>query len=282
MVADRWKLQVQNRAHSGATVLYGSGPDDPITDPAYLSSVDPVSGVESATGEVPRSKPTILEQAASFDGNPDSVSIILVDGGINDVSINNIVNPLYPIEALDQSIEQHCHREMTTLLKYVVARFPHPACKVVVTGYFPILSNDSSIEMIPLLLMALRLPPLPIASWRKGNSPIELALEFWHKSDRVLAQSVQEVKDPRVMFVRSGFAEQNALFAPDPLLREPSFDLLHHPEYPVDDNVYDARGVECQNYPQDPEGCLLCPMASLGHPTEGGAKKYAKAILAKL
>src|SRR5205809_496633 len=53
-------LQVHNRAHSGATVLCGSGPDDVITEPGYFSPVDPVSGDEAATGEVPRSKPTIL------------------------------------------------------------------------------------------------------------------------------------------------------------------------------------------------------------------------------
>jgi len=91
-VANSLNLQLQNRGHSGATVMCGSGPDDPITAPDYVS---PPSGDAAATGEIPRSKPTIIEQAASFDGDPDEVRLILVDGGINDVNINNSVNPFY-------------------------------------------------------------------------------------------------------------------------------------------------------------------------------------------
>jgi hypothetical protein len=87
-VAKTLKLVLHNRAYSGATVMCGSGPDDLITAPGYVS---PVSGNAAASGEVPRSKPTILEQAASYDGDPDGVPVILVDGGINEVNINNLV-----------------------------------------------------------------------------------------------------------------------------------------------------------------------------------------------
>jgi len=270
-------FQLQNRAHSGATILAGSGPDDPITAPGYVS---PPSGDASATGEIPRSKPTILEQAASYDGDPDAVRLILLDGGINDVGLNNLVDPFYSIDDLDQSIEQHCHREMTFLLKYIVAKFR--ACKIILTGYFPILSKDSAKDLIPLLLMFLRLPPVPQEFWRIGNTPIDLATEFWHESDRLLAQSVKEVNDPRVTFVKSGFVEQNALFAKHPLLREPIPDPFDHPQYPVYDKVFDPRGVACKKYPQDSESRLICPMASLGHPLEEGAQRYFDAIFPRL
>jgi len=133
-----------------------------------------------------------------------------------------------------------------------------------------------------MLLLFLRLPPVPQELWPQGNTPIELATEFWHESDRLLKQSVKEVKDPRVTFVASGFIEENALFASDPLLREPTPDLFNHPEYPVYDKVYDARGVASKKYPQDPEGCSLCPMASLGHPIEAGAQRYFESILPRL
>jgi hypothetical protein len=282
LIADSLGLEVQNRAHSGATVLSGSGPDDLITRSGYSSPV--ASGVESATGEVPRSKPTILEQAASFVGNPNSVGVILVDGGINDVTLKNILDLSSPIQDLDRSIRQHCHREMVTLLKYIVARFSHSSCRIVVTGYFPILSRDSCLVNIPLLLKLLRVKGSRKARSRTASDLIvDRALRFWHESDRLLAKSVKDVNDPRVRFVRSGFNSKNALFATDPLLREPNVDpCLPHPQFPVYDSRYDQRGVECKHYPQDLENCLFCPIASLGHPLERGAQTYFNAIVPRL
>jgi hypothetical protein len=273
-------LAVLNRAHSGATVLAGSGPDDPITEPEYCSPVDASTGKESATGEIPRSKPTILEQAAFFDGDIDAVRYIVLDGGINDVGIFNIVNPFYTKKDLEQSVAQHCFREMTFLLKYIANKFTNRDCKIRVIGYFPILSDESSRAGVAELHLALGIPPLPPVLW--PNSPIELAMDFWQKSDAALAKSVDEANDRRIVFVQSGFSEKNALFAGDTtFLREPVF-ACDHPEYPVEDKVYEARKKVCNRYPQDPQNCALCPIASLGHPIEEGAQKYSEAILATL
>jgi GDSL-like Lipase/Acylhydrolase len=273
-------LTVQNRAHSGATVLAGNGPDDQITGPGYCSPVDASSGKESATGEIPRSKPTILEQAVFFDGDTEAVRYIIVDGGINDVGIFNIVSPFSTKKDLEQSVAQHCFREMTFLLKYIASKFANRDCKIRVIGYFPILSEASSRIGIAELHLALGIPPIPPVLW--PNSPIELAMDFWHKSDAALAMSVDEADDRRIVFVQSGFSEKNALFAGDTtFLREPVF-ASDHPEYPVEDKVYEARKKVCDRYPQDPQNCALCPIASLGHPIEGGAQKYSEAILATL
>src|SRR5580698_4953428 len=61
-------------AHSGATigtVLIESGPAD---------------------GEVPVSRPTILDQCNNFTDSPETVDLVLVNGGINDVDLRNILN----------------------------------------------------------------------------------------------------------------------------------------------------------------------------------------------
>jgi GDSL-like Lipase/Acylhydrolase len=267
-------LVVANQAHSGATILYGRGPDSDITAPDYFSAVG------SATGEVPRSNPTVLEQCVYYAGDADEVKLILVDGGINDVSIFNIVNPLYTKDKLEQAVEQHCHREMAVLLKCLAAKFNQPDCRILVIGYFPILSRASDIRMIPQLLFALRVSPLSAKLW--PNNPITLALDFWHKSDTALERAVSETNDHRICFVASGFSEENALFTgTGALLREPHFDQSHI-EDPVDDKVYSARKAQCEIYPQDVPSSLTCPVASIGHPTEAGAKAYRDAILGVL
>ncbi|HYL58502.1 MAG TPA: hypothetical protein VEU51_06495 [Candidatus Acidoferrales bacterium] len=274
------ELEVHNQAHSGATVLTGSGVDDDITKPYYYSPVN--SGKEVATGEIPRSIPTILDQAVFYDGEPDAVRYIIVDGGINDVKIGNIVAPLPRLDDLRLSIEQHCHREMTTLLKHIVTRFSHRDCRIVVTGYFPILSCDSLSQHIPNLLDLLRVPRPRKVTRKTLNNSISRALFFWCESDRLLAQSVKDVKDSRVVFVPSGFTDKNALFVPGTAkLRPPEFDCGHW-ESPVCDAVYDARNKECERYPQDSENRPFCPFASLGHPIEGGAQIYFDSIVPRL
>jgi len=47
-----------------------------------------------ADGEVPVPQPTILQQVAGYDGDPDAVGIILLNGGINDFDVRFILKPL--------------------------------------------------------------------------------------------------------------------------------------------------------------------------------------------
>src|SRR5262249_52137845 len=45
-------------------------------------------------GEVPCSRLTILEQCDQFANSPETVDLVLLDGGINDVGVATILNPL--------------------------------------------------------------------------------------------------------------------------------------------------------------------------------------------
>ena len=63
-------------AHSGAVIGVGLTVTNPAVD-----------------GEVPVPSPTILEQAAGFPGDPNDVLAVLVNGGINDITAQNIPNP---------------------------------------------------------------------------------------------------------------------------------------------------------------------------------------------
>src|SRR5512143_1544595 len=64
-------------AHSGATIGVGVDTTEPPLD-----------------GEVPTWYPTILQQCAAFTDSPETVDLVIVNGGINDVEVRTILNPL--------------------------------------------------------------------------------------------------------------------------------------------------------------------------------------------
>ena len=65
---------------------------------------------------------------------------MLLDGGINDVGVASILNPLALIPSLDARVVHACHDGM---LKKVIAKFSKPACRILVTGYYSALSARS-------------------------------------------------------------------------------------------------------------------------------------------
>jgi hypothetical protein len=284
---------VCNLAHSGAAAIArGVRSTPPITDPDYFSQNDVQYDRhrnDEATGEVPRANPTVLEQAMFYKGDVSAVRYILIDGSINDVQILNILNPLFDENQLKRLIDQHCYREMTVLLKYVASKFTGDNCKIVVVGYFPILSPKSRPEDVASFLLNLswkyNLPKVAPQAMklRALSMAFNLAVEFWHKSDKALQAAVANVGDRRVRCVSSGLSYDNALFtAEPPFLREPRL-VPGHALDPVDDVRYEDRLKECKVYPaEDAFGALDCNDASLGHPTELGAEVYASQILSLL
>src|SRR5258708_26456358 len=79
IVATQINASPKMLAHSGATIGIGDSNFDVMPSP-----------------EVPNSYPTIIEQVDKFIGDQADVQWILMNGGINDVDIRSILNPLYP------------------------------------------------------------------------------------------------------------------------------------------------------------------------------------------
>jgi lysophospholipase L1-like esterase len=274
IVAKRVGVKPLNHAHGGATTAAtGEDRESEITEPDYFSPDD------QPTGEVSRSIPTILEQCSFYMDDSGLVRYILIDGGINDVSIFNILNPIYSQDLLEQSVVRRCRREMATVLRQVVTKFNHPDCKIVVTGYYPIISKYSDPVKLTRFLLAL----FPETHFQRTNlrsqspRPWANAVDFWKKSDKELKRAVKLANDSRVMFVPSGFHEENALFTgKSSFLREPAWNLSNPLE--PDDPMLKARKSLCEKYEKNPVDCFVCSIGSLGHPTESGAMRYANMI----
>lgn len=272
LVCDRLKyrpeyagLTLARLAHSGAII----GADSDQTGRA-------------APGEVPWPFPTVIQQCASYDGDPDAVRVVLMNGGINDVSLQVIANPQTTLETLGDLLECYCYRGMLELLKSVAARFSNPACRIIVTGYYQILSAASSFAPTVAFLEILGITEAStLLHTATGFSDlVALSHLFWQGSNTALSKAVDEVNPTvgnRITFVGSGLTEQNSLFQGESLLwvfsgTPPIVDAA--------DDFRDFRAQVCSNfYPDGSVDCAICRFASVGHPTAGGAIKYYEQIM---
>lgn len=236
----------------------------------------------AAPGEVPWHFPTVIQQCEGYDGDPDAVRVVLLNGGINDVSLQVIVNPQTTPGELGDLLQCYCDQGMVELLNSVAAKFSNPACRIIVTGYYQILSTASSFAPTVAFLELLGITEAStLLSTATGFSDlVGLSHLFWLGSDTALRKAVDDVNrtfGSRITFVRSGFTEQNSLFQDDSLLwafagTPPVVDAA--------DDFRDLRARVCSNfYPDGSVGCDECRFASVGHPTAGGAIKYYEQIM---
>src|SRR5262249_46817036 len=95
-------------------------------------------------GEIRYRYPSITYQALKdprLGDDPAAISLVLVDGGINDLGPLNLVNPWRSSRWVREQAAEHCGRKMRNLLLSLLTRVPE--AQVVVTGYFPIVSAQT-------------------------------------------------------------------------------------------------------------------------------------------
>ena len=248
-----------------------------------------VIGATGATGtpqigEVPASRLSIIEQCDAFANAPEAVDLVILDGGINDVGVATILNPLALIPSLDARVGHACHDGMLVLLRKVSAKFSKPSCKILVTGYYPILSAMSDpLGVIKLLgLFGIAVPPFLDRDVDFINPVLARCEAFFNDSTAQLRNAIADSGDPRITFVPTGFTDANAVFVPGTSLLW-GLDLGDNLE-PLDP-VADARRPLCDAAHPDPGDLLsreICHRASAGHPNVQGAQHYSRQILAAL
>ncbi|MGH7926004.1 MAG: SGNH/GDSL hydrolase family protein [Candidatus Binatus sp.] len=253
-------LQPAMRAHSGAVI--GAG----------VNSTWP-----TLPGEIPAAGPTIFDQVNQY-AEPSPVRVILMNGGINDVDVRVILNPTTQPAKLSALIEQFCYTDMKLLLQAVTAKFSDPECRIILLGYYPILSENSEEHGLPFLLRARGIPNADLLLRTAVSDPRDLALQFWRESDQWLKASAAEANQTpaannRIAYILPPFQEQNALFESDPWLWSIGMDLA------AEDEVVDQRTEACIRLVPGWLDCQVCRRASVGHPDPTGAIQYYEAIM---
>jgi len=319
------------RAHSGARTGWGAYPAD-------TNGADPDTFYVSRNGypyqgEVPFGYPSVSFQigkaVADFQARgigPADVDLVLLGSGANDISISNILDvakvetnlgkgelangPNWVRTNTNSMVVGH----MKNLLPQVMSQFPNAA--IVMTGYYPPVSESSDLLLLTAYLAILGLPA-GIAGGLIGLGPDVLAdIGFVLKGSILVAPALRSA-----LALRSQAFAQTALNGFSDLVNQANQGLasprvaLAWPQF-YDDNCYGApnrylfaaaeylgdemrgrrgqapagdwstksgiayyRSEECSKYfPSDP----TCYDASIGHPNELGAAAYAAAITGQL
>jgi hypothetical protein len=265
---------LQLRAHSGAIAAATAHDRDP-----------------GIWGEVPESAPSVLAQCDRDDVDPKQVQLVLLNGGINDVSAFHIVvgNP-FDLDGVDKL--QRATRDVFTgpvyrLLLRTLERYP--LAKVVLLGYYPIVSAESSGRELVKLMKHL---PRPVGvpstlDWvveHLADEMIDLAIAvekrrmveqctaFHELSSSILRGMVAALPASaraRVRYVDPDFKDDNAFAAPNTWLWSGSDDPLHG-------DRLERYAEEVRKAPLD--WPVYTPLASICHPNVSGSNAYAEAI----
>ncbi len=296
-------------AHSGALISANPG-----TAPRFKSN----------DAEVNLPYPSINEQldhARDFYGpGSANVSLILLDGCINDVDVSNLLNVTTSANWLRERINTSCKVGMHDLLSRVTQGFPN--ARVIVPSYYRIVS-DSTADNAFIRLLAKNLnnenPEARRMKDKELRERLIMLSELWYKDSTAASGEAVEMANaglaarnlpPRVSFVEIDFWPEHSFSAADTLLWNFMFGStnlsglrkfivilsLGTAAYKPNDNVRESRVRSCNETFKEPKGqketdaekrgrkdrLLICRYASLGHPNQMGALIYTEAIKAEL
>ena len=241
-------------------------------------------------GEIPTAFPSILQQVDMASTTVDNtVDYVLMDGGINDVDVFVLLDPTSISDAtLTQRIETNCNQDMQTLLGCVSQRFPN--AKIVVCGYYPIISEYTNRTLLHLLGAAMGL-----ATWGSipgaivgglvaeefRQSVVRRAALFASQSHDALQRAVNAANTSgaagRVVLAQPQIGPEHSALSPDPWIWG-----IAANGGPEDYQVAPDRCVACAQAPADRSTLFTCERASAGHPNPLGAQAFASAMLAVL
>jgi beta-glucosidase/6-phospho-beta-glucosidase/beta-galactosidase/lysophospholipase L1-like esterase len=259
------------RAHSGAIIG--------IDDPTVAAALD---------GEIPTDYPTITQQAEATDIDaPETVDLVLVNGGINDINFRRILDPSVGEDTLRDLIDRHCRQDMERLLVRIADRFNKAT--IIVTGYYPIFSEESNLLSMTAFLSLLGVALAQIGGVLVGgvisiamkDQVVRRAALFAAESEKCIQRAVDaanlQSSKRRVLFAQPEISRTHATLASDPWIFGVGFAGA-----PEDSAVAPGRAMLCESAPAGRCDVTTCRVASMGHPNARGAQAYAEEITALL
>jgi lysophospholipase L1-like esterase len=242
-------------------------------------------------GELSTRWPTILQQVDTVSAIPDAahVDLVIIGGGANDLPITDVmlVSSTFglpgEIQKLRTRTKEYCYDDMVFMLQKVTNSFPN--AKVIVTGYFHILSELSSLDWTEKIYLGYveykENLPLPISTASREKM-IALSNVWVEESNKNLAAAVKFINDngsgdPRTFFVNPDTIPANAAHAPNSFLWEPG--LLGEPSdgmwkggREAEREAHAARLKEEKGTLQS--GHYISKRNSSYHPNPAGAQNY--------
>jgi lysophospholipase L1-like esterase len=289
-------------AHSGAVI-------GPLGAPVDTAALDAALELD---GELSRAYPTINDQidyAVRAFTNPSLVDLVLVNGCINDVDARRLLNAANTPDNVRELAQAKCGEPVEALLTRITTVFP--AAHVVITGYYPILTEKSANDLFMRALAKRFYTASPGAAKMNDKTLrarlIAISREWYQTSDQMLSAAARKVdaqlaakgSRQRVLFADSGFRPENAFAAKESRLW--GFDAswlrkmlvvltLGRVQLRSNDERRAYRSDVCKSFykkadHETPEQeatrkdrLMRCRLAAVAHPNRKGAAMYADAI----
>jgi hypothetical protein len=281
-------VNLKVKAHSGATIFLHQ------KEAGQLRKGE-IPETRAFAPEVVLPFPTLkaqIETAKTEYQYPENVNLVMLTGGLVDITVPGILNPFGDDQALKNDIKKYCNDDMFRFLEHGAQAFPKALFAVI--GYFPILSNKTDTgKIFNAFLEAYSFPrPLkPLANnilIRQFFKPIKnKALKrsriWFTDSTRELETTVNRLNEKlgktRAVFVKTPLTEANAFETKETLL----FKMEKRGR--TNDEFYDERRIQCQTTLSELKKSIgfkssirQCEIAGVGHPNRAGAQAYAEAI----
>lgn len=252
-------VEVYLFAHSGAVIQSLSQETDPLW------------------GEVPRSYPSITKQVCEMVPLDirNQVDLVLLDGGINDVGVTRLLNPDPTVseDTIRTWTQRECIERMRGLLRLVAAKFP--SAKVIVTNYYPIISQFTVVNHLTTLLDLFNFQFFGLTIELIMGNLASKSVAWADESINGLQQVVDEMNGAfqtrRFQLARCGIGAGDCFGTIGTSLW-----------LGVDDPLYDERHDWYEENSNIDDVPFYMPFASVGHPNVQGSQKYADAIIAAL
>lgn len=286
------QVNLNVKAHSGARISLHT---DELKN--LLAAEDDINKFHHR--EINISFPSIEAQIDAARGeyeNPNAVNLILLSGGITDVTVAGIINPFFKEKELRALVHKYCNEAMRGLLEKATGIFPN--AYIAVVGYFPIVSTKSDVNKIfKFFLKIVKFPhPLQHAFTNSLSKQFLKILrkkmaknsKIWvEESSRETREAIEKVNakldKPRIFFVKTPITEENCYATKNTLLWQTDEDNLPN------DEMYSERKIECRKafdeikfHQYGKFSNRLCELMGIGHPNIEGAKAYAEAIKTSL
>src|SRR2546430_12215146 len=171
-------------AHSGAVI--GSAGDQTDNSTVWLD------------GEINRAVPTVNEQisyALRSYADRSQVDLVLVDGCINDIDARRLLNASNTPAGIRELAQAKCGVPVEALLEKIAASFPN--AHVIITGYYPIISEKTSNDLFMRALNRRLYTPAQGAPHRSDKELrrqlIDISKEWYQSSNQKLADAARAV-----------------------------------------------------------------------------------------
>jgi hypothetical protein len=264
-------------AHSGATLK-------PLeTTHEWKEALRPPQELPLSYPSIPRQLEMAESWLSEMQIGHDQVGLVLLNGGLNDVGVFNVLSPSPSVTSDSlRRLTQEKMNNMRDFLPVVLERFPK--AKVVIPNYFQIISTDTDLNALNVLLLFFFAAAIPVTAIlrNKLDKQTEAFNGTWMEEMNSIIEEIHSTtpdKAERICLVDVQFSDRNAYGAPDSYLwdiAQVGFDFVTR------DQVEDARIRECadaENHPWGEDVEWYCDEAAAFHPNVAGANRYRDAIM---